>query len=121
MANTDITLFHTNGAYVPSAPSVPVASGDTVSFSTSDGSAAVAFLSSDAISILTPQPANPLTISGKAVFSFSSSKAGAYSIFFSADPDSPPPHYPRESSQALRLEIGASTAPPFDNAMSTGH
>jgi hypothetical protein len=121
MANTDVTLFHTDGTYVPSAPSVPVVSGDTVSFSTSDGSSAVAFFSPDALSVLSPQPANPLTIAGKAAFSFAASSAGAYSIFFGADADSAPANFPHDSSQNLRLEIADADAPPFDSAMNTGH
>jgi hypothetical protein len=121
MANTDITLFHTDGAYVPSTPSVPVVNGDTVSFSTSDGSSAVAFFSPDALSVLSPQPANPLTIAGTTAFSFASSGPGAYSIFFGADANSAPANFPADSSQMLRLEIAASDAPPFDNPMTTGH
>jgi hypothetical protein len=121
MANTDVTLFHTDGAYVPSAPSVPVVSGDTISFSTSDGSSAIAFFSPDAISVLSPKPANPLTIAGKTAFSFTSSSAGAYSIFFAADPSSSPANFPQGSSQTLLLEIAGADAPPFDNPMTTGH
>lgn len=121
MANTDVTLFHTDGTYVPSAPSVTVVDGDTVSFTTSDGSSAVAFFSPDALSVLSPKPANPLTISGKAAFSFGSSNAGAYSIFFGADAGSPPGSFPPGSSQTLRLEIADADAPPFDNSMTSGH
>ncbi len=121
MANTDVTLFHTDGTFVPSAPSVPVVSGNSVSFSTSDGSSAVAFFSPDALSVLSPTPANPLTITGKAAFSFCSSKAGAYSIFFGADANSDPADFPADSSQTLRLEIASADAPPFDSGMNTGH
>ena len=121
MANTEVTLFHTDGTYVPSAPSVQVVNGDTVSFSTSDGSSAVAFFSPDALSVLSPTPANPLTIPGKAAFSFASSNAGAYSIFFGADAGAAPENFPRDSSQRLRLEIAGADAPPFDNSMTSGH
>ena len=123
MANTDVTLVHSDGAYVPSIASVPVVNGDTVSFSTNDGTAVLAYFSPDAISVLSPTPANPATIgpAGKAAFSFNSSGAGAYSVFFAADASSAPTRYPTGSSQNLRLEFAVSDAPPFDNPMNTGH
>ncbi len=123
MANTDVTLVHSDGSYVPSLSSVPVVKGDTVSFSTDDGTQALAYFSPDALSVLSPTPANPATIgpSGKAAFSFNSSGAGAYTVFFAADANSAPTRYPTGSSQNLQLEFAVSDAPPFDNPLSTGH
>jgi len=122
MANTDVKLVHTDGSYVPSAASVPVVNGDTVSFSTDDGSSALAYFSPDALSVLSPAPANPTSVgAGQAVFSFSSSSPGAYSIFFAADAGSAPSSYPVGASQTLLLEVAASDQPPFDNPMNRGH
>jgi hypothetical protein len=123
MANTDITLIHSDGNYVPSAASVSVVNGDTVSFSTNDGSSALAYFSPDTLAVLSPKPANPATIgsAGKTVFSFSSSSPGAYSVFFAADAASAPANYPSRKSQALLLETAASEQPPFDNRMNVGH
>ncbi len=126
MAHTDITLIDSDGILVPSADSVPVVSGDTVSFSTSDGSPAFAFFSPDAIAALSPQPASPFAIAAgqKADFTFSSSAPGAYSVFFGVPGGSAPGKFPTDRSQALRLEVDTSDAPPFsgpgDN-MGTGH
>ena len=123
MANTDVTLVHEDGTYVPSVASVAVVNGDTVSFSTDDGTQALAYFSPDALSLLSPTPANPATIgaAGTAAFSFTSSGPGAYSVFFAAQGSSAPPTYPAGSSQNLLLEFEVSDAPPFDNPLSTGH
>lgn len=117
MANTDITLINDGGTLVPSTPSVHVASGDTVSFATSDGSPVVLFFSPAAATILSPSPTGPFPIAahGKAVFAFSSSNRGAYSVFFGVDPKSPPSSFPQRISQELLLEISSlgGTPPPF--------
>jgi hypothetical protein len=117
MANTDITLTSDGGIIVPSTPSVHVASGDTLSFATSDGSPVVLFFSPDATSILTPAPASafPIAAHGKAAFTFSSSKPGAYSVFFGVSSSSAPSSFPQRISQDLLLEISTSsdTPPPF--------
>jgi hypothetical protein len=123
MANTDIKLINNNGLYVPSADSIPVVSGDTVSFTTSDGKPAIAFWSPDAISVLSPTPTNPFSFGpgGKAEFSFKSSNSGAYSVYFGTDADTPPSSFPSHSSQALLLRTNTSTAPSFDNPLNVGH
>jgi hypothetical protein len=126
MAHTDIKLINSDGILVPSADSVPVVSGDTVSFSTSDGGPALAFFSPDAIAALSPRPASPFPIAaGKtADFTFSSSKPGAYSAYFALAGGSAPGQFPTDHSQALRLEVDMSIAPPFPgpgDTMGTGH
>jgi len=125
MAHTDITLIDNDGILVPSAGSVSVVSGDTVSFSTENGRAAFAFFSPDAISVLSPRPASPFPIEAgkKAELSFSSSAAGAYSAYF-AYTSASVPKFPTDRSQQLRLEVDASIAPPFSgpsDTMGTGH
>jgi len=124
MAHTDI--IDSNGILVPSADSVPVVSGDTVSFSTSDGRPAFAFFSPDSIAALSPRPASPFPIAAgkKADFTFSSAAPGAYSAYFALTAGSAPERFPTDRSQALRLEVDMSIAPPFpgpgDN-VGTGH
>ena len=110
MANTDITLSSDGGIIVPSTPSVHVANGDTLSFATSDGSSVVLFFSPEASAILTPTPASPFSIAahGKAAFAFTSSKPGAYSVFFGESPSSAPSSFPPRISQDLLLEITSS-------------
>jgi hypothetical protein len=110
MANTSVTLINDGGTYVPSAPDVPVVAGDTVSFATSDGSAALLYFSPDAASVLSPKPVNPfqLAAAGKAAFAFTSSAPGAYSVFFGAAPQS----YPGHASRVLVLEVGGTAKPP---------
>ena len=113
MANTDITLINEGGAFVPSAASVPVVGGDTVSFSTGDGSPVFLFFSPAAVSIFSPEPANPFSApTGKTVFSFSSSEPGAYSVSFGANADSGPESFPHQVSRTLHLEIGSVNVPP---------
>jgi hypothetical protein len=114
MANTDIKLTHDGGIFIPSTSSVLVASGDTVSFATSDGSPVVLFFSPAAASILSPTPSSafPIAAHGKAVFTFSSSNPGAYSVFFGVNPNSPPSGFPQRISQALLLEISGGSTPP---------
>ena len=115
MAHTDITLINSGGILVPSAGSVPVVSGDTVSFSTSDASPAFVFFSPDAVSALSPRPASPFAIAAgqRADFTFSSSAPGAYSAYFGVAADSAPGNFPAGQSQALQLEVDMSIAPPF--------
>jgi hypothetical protein len=126
MAHTDITLIDSGGTLVPSADSVSVVKGDTVSFSTSDGTPAFAFFSPDAISVLSPRPASPFPIAAgkKAEFTFSSSAAGAYSAFFAIKSGPAPGKFPADHSAALRLEVDTSVSPPFPGPgddMGTGH
>lgn len=110
MANTNILLIDNGGIYVPSAASVPVVAGDTVSFATSDGTAVPLFFSPDAVSVLSPAPANPfqLAAGGSAAFAFTSSAPGAYSMFVGAAPE----YYPVNTSQSLDLEIGGVVSGP---------
>ena len=126
MANTNVTLVHTDGTYVPSVASVPVVSGDTVSFSTDDGSAALAYFSPAALAALSPKPANPAMIgaAGRSVFSFATSNPDAYSIVFAAQGSPAPMDYPPGASGELVLEFEASDAPPFtgpSDSPGTGH
>ncbi|HEY1985259.1 MAG TPA: hypothetical protein VGG85_07620 [Terracidiphilus sp.] len=121
MAHTDVTLINAEGVYVPSADSVSVTSGDTVSFKTSDGKIALAFFSPDAVAAISPSPVNPVSIKGQAQFSFATSAAGAYLVFFGTDPTATAPSFRGEHSQLLLLRtIG--DAPPFNfNPLNTGH
>ena len=124
MANTNVTLVHTDGTYVPSMTAVSVVSGDTVSFSTDDGSAALAYFSPAALAVLSPTPTNPATIgaAGRSVFSFATSNPDAYSVVFAAQGSPAPANYPDGPSGNLVLEFEAPNAPPsFDNQMTSGH
>jgi hypothetical protein len=126
MAHTDITLINSGGILVSSVGSVPVVSGDTVSFSTLDGGPAFAFFSPDAVSALSPRPASPFPIAAgqKADFTFSSSAPGAYSAYFGVTEGSAPGQFPSGRSQALQFEVDMSIAPPFPgpgDGMGTGH
>jgi hypothetical protein len=112
---TNISLVNDGGTFVPSLASVPVVSGDIVTFSTSDGSPVVLFFSPEAALVLSPRPYGPLPIGndGKGIFTFTSSNAGAYSIFFSASIDDGPSSFPGQVSKELFLEIGSPLSPPF--------
>jgi len=123
MVNTDVTLVNNGGTYVPSTQSVNVVSGNTISFETSDGSAVLLFFSPGAASVLTPKPvgAFPIAAGGRAVFSFSSSAPGAYSMYCGSTPDSAPANFPSAVSNALFLEVFSSVVVSFNEKMGTGH
>lgn len=108
MANTAIILTNEEGALVPSLPSVPVNSGDTITFSTSDGSAAFLFFSPGAISVLSPTPVNPVQVSAATTFSFLSSSPGAYSVYFETTAAATVPDFPVVPSASILLEIDLS-------------
>ena len=107
MAHTDITITNDAGVLVPSSSSVPVVDGDTVAFSTTDGSSVVLFFSPGAVSVLSPVPSGPVTIAGgeDASFTFTSSEEGAYSVFFKTSGAPAPSHFPVRESNQLLLEI----------------
>ncbi len=108
MANTDVKLVFDGegGVYIPAIASVPVVSGDTITFFTSDRSAVQLYFSPDALSVLSPASANPHSIPGgqKASFTFKSSAPGAYSVYFEPEGKSPASSFPAGVSQQLQLE-----------------
>ena len=107
MAHTDITLQDAGGVFTPSQAQVSVVKGDTLTFSTSDGSPVALFFSSGAASVLSPTPAIPTLLDSgkKAEFTFTSSDAGAYSVFFEPNASKAPTHFPVNKSNHLLLEI----------------
>jgi hypothetical protein len=109
MANTDISISSKDGALVPSQNSVSAVQGNTVTFSAPSVSATL-FFSPDAVSILSPAPSAPVSIpaGGKTAFTFTSSKPGAYSVFFEPNASSPPANFPVRASNLLLLEIDTS-------------
>lgn len=114
MANTPITLVNDGGIYIPSVPQVSVVAGDSVTFTTSDGSALLLFFSPDAASVLSPGPGKSFAIAtgGSATFNFTSSAPAAYSVFFGAGAASAPTSFPTAVSQSLTLELGGVAEPP---------
>jgi plastocyanin len=108
MANTAITLVDKGGVYVPSVSSVPVVQGDTVTFSTSDGTHVVLFFSPDASLVLSPKPGKAFSLgAGKtATFTFTASKPGAHSAFFGSHPSAAPATFPSVVSEVLTFETG---------------
>src|SRR4051794_38938510 len=115
MTNTNVVLTDKHGVLVPSLDIIRVVSGDTVTFSTADGRAAVAFFSPDAAAVLSPNPTNPSAIAAgaKAHFSFTSSQPGAYTVYFGYGAGDAPESFPGGHSDSLRLKINAPDAPSF--------
>jgi hypothetical protein len=109
MAHTNITISNEEGSLVASAPSVSVVHGDTIVFSTNDGSSVVLFFSPGAVSVLSPVPSGPITVAGAetAKFTFTSSEAGAYSVIFRTSHAPVPTQFPVRESNELLLHIGA--------------
>jgi hypothetical protein len=105
MARTDIVLKETDGIFVPSQSEVPVVKGDTIAFSTSDGTQVALFFSPGAVPVLSPSPQVPTMLAaGRLEFTFTSSDAGAYSVYFEKDASMPPAHFPVRPSNVLLLE-----------------
>jgi hypothetical protein len=106
MANTAITLVLEEGILVPSQPFVPFISGNSVSFSVSDGSPGFLFFSPAAAAALSPTPTCPYALDGsKAEFTFLTSNPGQYSVFFETSASTTPPPFPPGSSSSLLLEV----------------
>lgn len=110
MAHTDIILKEADGIFMPSQSEVPVVKGDTIAISTGNGNQVALFFSPGAIPVLSPAPSAPMVVpaGSKVEFTFTSSDAGAYSVFFEKDASTPPAHFPLRSSNALLLEIDPS-------------
>jgi plastocyanin len=109
MADTSVTLVDKGGVYVPSVSSVPVVKGDTVTFSTSDGTHVVLFFSPDASLVLSPDPGKAFSLAAgkKATFTFIDSQPGAHSAFFGPHTGAAPGTFPSVVSEFLTLETGA--------------
>lgn len=107
MANTAITVSKKNGVLVPSQSSVQVVEGDSVAFSTADGTAVTLFFSPDSASILSPAPSGPVEVpaGGSLSFTFTKSGSGAFSVFFEPDAATPPASFPVQATTQLLLEI----------------
>jgi hypothetical protein len=107
MAHTEVFLSNDAGVLVPSLPSVAVSKGDTVAFSISGPDAAFAFFSPGAAVVLSPAPTSPVPLSSSSptVFSFTSSDAGSYSVFFETTETAPVPDFPGGESNLLYCVI----------------
>ncbi len=104
MSITAITLTSEQGAVSPSLTSVPVNSGDTVTFATGDGSTAYLFFSPGAAGILSPTPANPVAVSSTPVsFSFTASGSGVYGVYLETATDVSVPDFPGSPSNTLAI------------------
>jgi hypothetical protein len=110
MAHTDIILKEVDGIFVPSQSQVSVVKGDSIAFSTSDNRQVALFFSPGTVPVLSPAPSVPMMLESakKAEFTFTSSDAGAYSVFFEKDASTPPAHFPVRPSNLLLLEIDTS-------------
>jgi plastocyanin len=108
MADTAISLVDKGGVYVPSVSSVPVVKGDSITFSTSDGTHVVLFFSPDASLLLSPDPGKAFSLAAgrKATFTFTGSQPGAHSAFFGSHPGAAPATFPSVVSEFLTLETG---------------
>ena len=107
MAHTEVFLSNDAGTLVPSLPSVAVSKGDTVAFSVTGADTAFAFFSPGAAAVLSPAPAAAVKLSSHSptVFTFTSSDAGSYSVFFEDSASAPVPDFPGGKSNILHMEI----------------
>lgn len=128
MADNIVTLTGSNGMLVSDAGSVPVSSGDTLTIRTDDGSPFALFFSPDAAKVLSPAPETPFEVpkGSHAAFTFTSSKPGAYTVFYGAPESAQPGSYPPELAQVLYISMIAGTivggfgGPGGNETMTTG-
>ena len=124
MANTDVKLQPSEGTFVPSLQTVNVVSGDTLTVQNNGGGPAFLFFSPDAVKLLSLKAGAPPSIPGgeKAVFTFSSSAPGAYSVYFGASSDMVPPGFPGDVGPTFWLLAESWLFPVFQaNPLTTGH
>ena len=124
MANTDVTLEPTEGTFVPSVETVPIAAGDTVTLHNNGGGPVYLFLSPDALKLLSLKPGSVPSIpgSGKEVFTFSTASPGAYSVYFGADAAMAPPSFPGDVGATFWMFPETWVQPSFQaNPLSSGH
>lgn len=112
MAHTEVFLSNDAGVLIPSLSSVAVSKGDTVAFSIKGTGTAFAFFSPGATSVLSPAPSSPVSLSSQhpTVFTFTSSEAGSYAVFFEASAEAPVPNFPGGVSNLLHLAIDSDGA-----------
>jgi len=123
MSTTAITLTSEQGAVLPSITSVPVNSGDTVTFATGDGRTAYLFFSPGAAGILSPTPANPVAVSSTPVsFSFTASGSGVYGVYLETAADVTVPEFVGSPSSALAVltDLSNVTFGVIDTPIKTG-
>lgn len=83
MANTTILITADEfGAVLAEPASVPFNQGDSITFTAAEEVSAFLYFSPDAVSILSPQPINPVALDDTAVvvFEFSGSGPGAFYV-----------------------------------------
>ena len=92
MPTTGVLIHDELGLRVPSVPSVPILSGNGITFTAADGADSALYFSPPAAAILTPSPVSPVSLASGATveYAFASASAGAYGVIVRA-PDSPPP------------------------------
>jgi hypothetical protein len=128
MANHIVTLTKADGMFVADTMSVPVVNGDTLTIGTDDGSAFALFFSPAAEAIVSPKPESSFVApkGTKAIFTFTSSKAGAYTVFYGPIGSDQPGSFSTDSSTNLYLNpvsvAGVGFGGPGGNEnMTTGH
>ena len=124
MANSNVTLVLSQGAFVPSKDSIPVVRGDTFSLLNQGSAPAFLFFSPAAASLLSPTPANPFSIppGGKAEFTLNSSAPAAYSVYVGNNPDQAPHSFSSNVAPAIALMVQFSGETSFPvNQLGTGH
>jgi hypothetical protein len=106
MANTLISFTTDEDEILANLNWLPLAVGDTISFTDNPGSnPTVLFFSPDLTNILTPAPPTPLILgqTSPLVFTVTTAQPGAYTIVVGSSPDIPP-FFPQRSSLNLFFE-----------------
>jgi hypothetical protein len=92
MANTNVVIQDDLGMRVPSVPSVPIISGDTVTFNAGPSADSVLYFSPSTAAILTPSPGAPISLASGAemTYTFATPAGQAYGVIVQA-PEAPAP------------------------------
>jgi hypothetical protein len=95
MPNTQVVIRDEMGLRVPSVPSVPIVSLDTVTFTVDEGADSALYFSPETASILSPTPGSRVDLSygQELTYTFASPGASAYGVITQAPSDSAPNSY----------------------------
>ena len=121
MANVDITLSIQGESVLSDTPALTVVDGGTFTVLASGGTAAL-FFSPDLSAVVSPQPSGPVTLEDgqNAAFTFTSSEAGGYFIFYGPVGLDLEVGFPPQISNILYLEtFAAAIAPPVAGGVTT--
>ena len=115
MATTEVLVQDESGQLSLSVPSVPIVSGDSVSFTAGGDADWLLYFSTATASILTPTPASPVSLAAGATVTYTFAKPGsaAYGLVVQSPDLGAPSSYDFAAATPPALVIQAGGGLPF--------